>query len=157
MMKADGYDVPDNLHYNKEHEWILTENGKPVRMGITDYAQRMLKEITFVYLPEKGMTVKRLEAICTIESIKAISELYSPFTGRIVEVNEKLGERPGIINEDPYGEGWIIAINPSRLKKEVGKMIRPEQYAEYVKELIKIDRDLLIYRWRERGRLGEKP
>jgi len=148
-MKVDGYNVPENLFYNKEHEWILIEKDKLIRMGITDYAQKMLREITFIYLLKKDVTVKRLDTICTVESIKAISELYSPFTGKIVEINEKIRKKPRIINEDPYGDGWIITIRPSRFEEEFSKLIKVEQYAMFVKKLIKIDKDLLIYRWRE--------
>lgn len=151
-MKVDGYDVPENLYYNKEHEWILIEKGSPIKIGITDYAQKMLREITFVYLPKKGITVKSLETIATIESVKAISEIYSPFTGKIVEVNEKLGVKPRIINEDPYGDGWIVVIRPSRLKTELKKLIKPNQYTTHIKKLIEIDKNLLIYRWKQQSK-----
>ncbi len=148
-MMVDRYDIPEKLYYNKEHAWILIDKRRLAKIGITDYAQKMLREINFIYLPKKGIIVKRLEVFSTIESTKAISELYSPFRGEIIEVNEKLGERPRIINEDPYGEGWIITIRPSRLKEESRKLISAEQYAEYVQELTKIDKELLIYRWRK--------
>ena len=148
-MKVDGYDIPENLYYNKEHAWILIENESLVKLGITDYAQKMLREITFIYLPKKDTSIKCSEVFSRAESIKAISELYSPFTGKIIEVNEKIAKRPRIINEEPYGEGWIIKIRPSRLKEELEKLIKPEEYAAYIKGLIKIDKNLLIYRWRE--------
>jgi len=149
-MKINGYNVPDNLHYNKEHEWIRIENDGCIKIGITDYAQQMLKEITFVYLPEKGITFNISETICTLESKKAISELFNPFTGEIIQVNDKLMKNPRIINEEPYGKGWIITIRPLKFKEEVGKLINSEQYAKYIKGLIKMDKDLLIYRWKEK-------
>jgi glycine cleavage system H protein len=142
IMKIDGYEVPYNLLYSKKRD-------KPVKIGITDYAQKMLREITFIYLPEKDVNVKGSAVFGSIESIKAISELYSPLTGKIVEVNEMLRKRPRIINEDPYGEGWIIKIYPLRLEEELKHLIKPRQYAAYVKELIKIDKNLLIYKWRK--------
>ena len=145
-MKVNGYYIPENLYYNKEHAWVLVDGGKLAKVGITDYAQKMLRAITFLYLPKKGMAVKCMQVFGTVESIKAISELYSPFTGVIVDVNENLRKRAMIINEDPYGEGWIIKIRPTRLKEELARLIKPEQYAAYVKELIKIDKDFLIYR-----------
>lgn len=149
-MKVNGYYIPENLYYNKEHAWVLVNGGRLAKVGITDYAQKMLREITFLYLPKKGMAVKCMQVFGNVESIKAISELYSPFTGEIVDVNENLRKRATIINEDPYGEGWIINIRPTRLKEELARLIKPEQYAAYVKDLIKIDKDFLIYRWREK-------
>ena len=149
-MKVDGYDVPENLYYNRDHLWILKKKGQLTKVGITDYAQKMLHELTFVYLPNKEKTIKIFEVFGTIESIKAISELYSPFTGVILEVNEKLRKNPRIINEDPYGEDWIVTIRTSRFEEESGKLEKPEQYAEYLRELIKFDANLLIHRWREK-------
>lgn len=149
-MKVDGYNVPDDLHYSKEHEWIRIENEGCIKIGITDYAQQMLKEITFVYLPEKGTTFNISETVCTVESIKAISELFNPFTGEIIQVNDQLLKKPSIINEEPYGKGWIITIRPLKFKEEVKKLINSEQYARYIKGLIKVDKNLLIYKWKEK-------
>ena len=149
-MKVDGYNIPDNLYYNQDHEWVLIGKDGLVRIGITDYAQKMLREITFVYLPKEAMATKSSDVFGSVESIKAVSELYSPFTGEITEVNEKVRERPRIINEDPYSKGWIIIIRPSKLKEELGKLIKPAQYAAYIRELITIDKNVLIYKWREK-------
>lgn len=150
-MKVDGYDVPEHLFYTKDHAWVLIEEGRSVKIGITDYAQQMLKEITFVYLPEQNATFESSDVFGTVESIKAISEIYSPFSGTIVEINEKLRGKPRIINEDPYGEGWIVTLRPSRLEEETKLLVTPEQYATYLKNMIKIDTDLLIFRWREKN------
>jgi len=149
-MKVNGYNVPDDLRFNKDHEWIRIENDGCIKIGITDYAQQMLKEITFVYLPEKGLTCNISETICTVESIKAISELFNPFTGEIIQVNDELLKKPSIINEEPYGKGWIITIRPLKFKEEVGKLINSEQYAKYIKSLIKVDKNLLVYKWKEK-------
>ncbi len=149
VMRIDNYEVPENLCYNKDHAWVLMDEGQLVKVGITDYAQQALKEITFLYMPKKDAPIKFSEVFGRIESVKAISELYSPFTGEIVEVNEKLVKKPRIINEDPYGEGWIVMIRPSKRSEEQEKLIKPEEYADYIKGLIKIDKNLLIYKWRE--------
>jgi glycine cleavage system H protein len=149
-MKVNGYIIPEKLYYNKEHEWIQIMDDGDVRVGITDYAQKMLKEITFIYFPEKGETFNIFETICTVESIKAISELYNPFTGKIRQVNAKLKKKPSLINEDPYGKGWIVTIFPLKGIEEAKKLINAEQYAAYIKELIKVDSNLLIYKWKEK-------
>jgi glycine cleavage system H protein len=125
------------------------DNGR-IRVGITDYAQKMLKEITFIYFPKKGEMFNIFETICTVESIKAISELYNPFTGKIMQVNTKLKKKPSLINEDPYGKGWIVTILPLKNTEEEKKLLNAEQYASYIKELIKIDSNLLIYKWKEK-------
>lgn len=150
-MKIDGYNIPEELYYNKEHEWVRIEKNGYIKIGITDYAQQTLKEITFVYFPKKGFTFNISETICTVESVKAISELYSPFTGEIIQVNDELTKKPNIINDDPFGKGWIITIRPLKFKEEVGKLIDSEQYAKYIQSLIKVDNNLLVYRWREKG------
>jgi glycine cleavage system H protein len=147
-MKVNGYDVPENLLYTKEHAWVLAEDNQ-IKVGITDYAQKMLKEITYLYLPKKGMAVKNFDVFGTVESIKAISELYSPFTGKIIEINEKLMKKPRIINEDPYGQGWIVIICSINFEKEQNKLITAKEYAAYIQSLIIIDEDLLIYRWKK--------
>lgn len=147
-MKVNGYDVPKNLLYTKEHAWVLAEDNQ-IKVGITDYAQKMLKEITYLYLPKKGMSVKSFDVLGTVESIKAISELYSPFTGKIFEINKKLMKKPRIINEDPYGQGWIVIICSSKFEKERNKLITAKEYAAYIQSLITIDEDLLIYRWKK--------
>jgi len=154
-MKVNGYDVPEHLYYNKEHEWILIENNNRVTIGITDYAQKMLHEINFVYLPQKGSIVKPLETIATIESVKARSELYSPLTGQITNINTKLNTIPGIINEDPYGKGWILVITSTHGKPDLQNLLTAEKYAAHIKESIEIDKNLLIYRWRQDNTTNE--
>ena len=149
-MKVGVYDVPENLYYNRDHLWIQKLDRQLVKVGITDYAQKMLHELTFVYLPAKKKAIKIFEIFGTIESIKAISELYSPLTGVIFEINTKLRKNPKIINEDPYGKGWIVTIHTSRFEEESGKLVKPEQYAEYLRELLTFDENLLIHRWREK-------
>ena len=104
--------VPGELRYTKTHEWVRTE-GDTATVGITEHAQDELGDVVFVELPEKGRTLDAGEAFGAVESVKAVSDLYAPLPGEVVEVNEALGDSPEKINEDPYGEGWILKLRPS--------------------------------------------
>jgi len=128
------YVVPENLYYTKEHEWLKVE-GDTAIMGITDYAQKSLHEIVFVDLPEVGRKVKQMESIGTVESVKAVSEIYTPISGEIIEVNTELNEKPELVNQDPYGKGWIAKIQPENLEKELKNLMTPQQYKEHLKTL----------------------
>jgi len=125
--------IPDNLYYSKEHEWLRIE-GDHVVMGITDYAQKSLHEIVFVELPEVGKKVRQMETVGTVESVKAVSEIYTPASGEVIEVNEELAESPELVNEDPYGEGWIAKLRPSNLDEDLRNLMTPEGYERYLKE-----------------------
>ena len=147
-MKVNTYDIPENYYYIKEHEWVLIENADTAKFGITDYAQKALREITYFYAGKKGAKVKRMETICKIESRKCAAEILSPLSGVVLGFNNALFEDPGIINQDPYGKGWITIIRPTSLDNELEKLLKPELYAEYIKEITKIDETLLIHRWK---------
>lgn len=101
--------IPDDLRYSSDHEWVRLEDGK-ARVGITDFAQDALGDVVFVDLPEVGASVKAGESISEVESTKSVSEIYAPVTGTIAEVNGDLADSPERLNEDPYGEGWIFVI-----------------------------------------------
>lgn len=105
--------VPEDLTYTAEHEWARSEPDGSVRVGITDFAQDALGDVVFVSLPEVGAQVARGDSLGEIESTKSVSELYAPFDGEVVERNEDLDGRPDLLNSDPYGEGWVVAIRPS--------------------------------------------
>ncbi len=120
-------DIPEDLKYTEDHEWVKIENGKAVRYGITDYAQSELGEIVYVELPEKDEVVEKGDMIGAVESVKTVSDLYTPVTGTIVKVNEELDDSPEIINEDPYGDGWIAVIELSD-ESELGSLISAEEY-----------------------------
>jgi glycine cleavage system H protein len=148
-MKVDMYDIPENYYYVKEHEWILTENADTAKIGITDYGQKALREITYFYEGKKDAEAKRMETICKIESVKCVADVLSPLSGVVLRFNNGLLDTPSIINSDPYGKGWIAIIRPTNLDNELGKLLKPELYAEHIKELIKIDETLLIHRWKK--------
>jgi len=136
-MKVEGFEVPDDLYYTEEHEWALIEDPDRVRVGITDYAQKSLHEIVFIEAPEEERSVMRMEPIGAAESVKAVSEVYSPLSGRVIAVNRKLEMSPELVNRDPYGEGWIAVIEPSNLEGELRKLLTSAQYAEHLKKLLR--------------------
>jgi len=104
--------VPETLRYTKDHEWAKLE-GKRARIGITDYAQTELTDVVYVELPPVGKVVKQGEPLGTVESVKAVSEIFAPVSGKVVEVNKALEEKPEIVNKDPYGEGWMVVLEAS--------------------------------------------
>ncbi len=104
--------VPETLRYTKDHEWAKLE-GKRARIGITDYAQTELTDVVYVELPPIGKVVKQGEPLGTVESVKAVSEIFAPVSGKVVEVNKALEEKPELVNKDPYGEGWMAALESS--------------------------------------------
>lgn len=101
---------PPELRYNPEHTWLKVEEGRRGRVGITFYAQQQLKEVVFIELPEVGREVTQMQPFGVIESAKATNDLYSPVSGRVIEVNERLVDDPGTVNRDPYGDGWMIVV-----------------------------------------------
>ena len=104
---------PDDRRYTKEHEWALAEDDGRVRVGITDFAQDALGDVVYVDVPEVGTEVRAGQPFGEVESTKSVSDVYSPVTGRVIERNAALEDRPELVNEDPYGDGWMIAIEPS--------------------------------------------
>lgn len=123
------YLVRKNLLYTAKDEWVKVE-GDTVTLGITDYAQKKLKYIVNVELPEVGRRVNADEAVATLESVKAVAEVYTPIEGEVIEVNEELTEKPDLINTDPYGRGWIIKLKSSKVDES--KLLRPEDYANKI-------------------------
>jgi len=124
--------LPKELRYSEEHEWVKVE-GEKVRVGITDFAQHELGDIVFVELPEVGAEVKADEPFGSVESVKTVSELYAPVSGKVVEVNEDLSDSPEFVNESPYEKAWMIVIEPSDAS-EVDNLMTAEQYEEMIKE-----------------------
>jgi glycine cleavage system H protein len=108
--------IPENLKYSEEHEWVMDENNVII-IGITDYAQGELGDIVFIDLPETGDTISKDDSFGTIEAVKAASDIYSPVSGEIIEVNTALTDTPEIINKDPYGQGWMIKVKPSDISE----------------------------------------
>jgi glycine cleavage system H protein len=124
---------PEDLKYNAEHTWLRLEGADTGRVGITDFAQRRLKEVVFVELPEVGTVATHMEPFGIIESVKATNDLYSPVSGKIIEVNTALSDDPGAVNRDPYGEGWMVVIETSR-PEEVDRLLSATQYVSEIGE-----------------------
>jgi glycine cleavage system H protein len=124
-------DVPDNLKFTKDHEWLVDDGGNSFVVGITDHAQDSLGDVTFVELPEVGTTFSRGDVFGVVESVKAASDLYMPVGGEILEVNEELGDSPEKLNESPYGDGWIIKIK-SNATEELSSLLTADQYKEEI-------------------------
>ncbi len=126
----DEYNIPKDRRYNTEDEWVL-DGGDKLIVGVSDYAQQQLGDVVFIELPEVGASVVRGDAFGVIESVKAVSDLYAPVSGTVAEVNGELGEAPERVNEDCYGEGWLIAIEPSD-NSEFDALLESDAYLEYI-------------------------
>ena len=122
--------IPEELKYTKDHEWARID-GDVATIGITDYAQSELGDIVYVELPEVGFETKQMESFGTIEAVKAVSDLFAPLSGEVVEVNNNLADQPEIMNKDPYGDGWIIKIRVSN-KSELDGLLDKAKYEELI-------------------------
>jgi len=136
MVKVDGYELPEGLFYTKDYEWVKIEGDK-VRMGITDYAQKQLREIVYAELPSPGTTLTQNEPYGTLESVKAVSDLIAAVSGRVEEVNEEVQSKPELLNEDPYAKGWLLIMKPSNLQAELPSLMDFNQAVEWHKTLAK--------------------
>ena len=118
-------EIPENLNYTKDHEWIGPSEDGGVKIGITDYAQDSLSDVVFVELPNVGDEYQRGEVMAVAESVKAASDIYAPISGKIISINEKLEESPELVNESPYGSGWMVLMEPS---EDMSALINAESY-----------------------------
>jgi glycine cleavage system H protein len=132
MVQVDNYEVPEGLYYSTDFEWIKIEGDK-VRMGITDYAQKQLREIVYAELPAAGTVVKQKEPYGTLESVKAVSDLVAAVSGTIEEVNKEVQSKPETLNEDPYVKGWLILVKPSNLQAELANLMDFDKAVEWHK------------------------
>ena len=129
LSALDMNNIPENLKYTKDHEWIRHESDGTCLVGITDHAQDSLGDVTFVELPAIGESFEEGATFGVVESVKAASDLYFPLSGEITEVNEILVDSPEKVNEDPYGDGWMVRIRPTD-SSESGGLLSPDQYKE---------------------------
>ncbi|SFL36228.1 glycine cleavage system protein GcvH [Pelosinus propionicus] len=124
--------IPKELKYSKDHEWVKVE-GKVAIIGVTDFAQSQLGDVVFVELPDESGTVKVGDGFSVIESVKAVSDIYAPISGKIVKVNQALTDSPDLINQEPYGEGWIVVIEMSD-SSELDDLLDSDAYAQLAAE-----------------------
>jgi len=127
-------EFPEDLRYTREHEWARDEGDGRVRVGITDYAQDKLGDVVYVELPEPGAEVRAMESFGEVESTKSVSDLFSPVDGTVVERNTLLEERPELVNEDPYGQGWMIVVQV-RDPSQLDRLMDANAYRAFVEEL----------------------
>jgi glycine cleavage system H protein len=123
--------IPGDLRYTKEHEWAKVEAGGRARIGITHYAQDQLGDVVFVELPKTGAQVRQLQGFGVVESVKAVSDLFAPLSGEVVEVNQDLTQHPEKVNQDPYGAGWLILVKLTDAK-EADALMTAQQYEHYL-------------------------
>ena len=129
---------PKECKYTQEHEWIRPEPGNKGKMGLTDYAQSGLGDITFVGLPAPGTQVKQFKKLGDIEAVKVYSDVFSPVSGQVLEINQAVIDKPQIVNQDPYGDGWLVSLEISQ-PAELDALMNSEQYDKFVTELSEED------------------
>ncbi|HAR36078.1 MAG TPA: glycine cleavage system protein GcvH [Acidobacteria bacterium] len=124
---------PDNLYYTKDHEWLRVE-GEEAVMGITDFAQKQLGDIIYVDLPQPGKVLEAHQPVGSVESVKSVSDVYSPISGEVVAVNSELAQTPDLINKDPHGQGWIVRLK-IKDKSEINNLMKAADYEKYLEGL----------------------
>jgi len=134
MVRINSYEVIDGLYYSENHVWVRIEHDNAV-IGITDYGQKNLKEIVSVVLPDLGVFINQGAVLGSLETVKAVVDVIAPLSGVVKEVNEKVKSKPSLINEDPYGEGWLVKIMPSNLHGELLRLMDFSKAIEWYKTL----------------------
>jgi len=133
---VNDYEVPEGLYYTKEHEWVRVE-GNNCRIGVSDYAQKSLHEVVFVDLPKIGAKIVHSQSLGSVESVKAVADVFAPISGEVTEVNAKLADTPELVNQQPYGDGWIAVIKPSNLEAELKNLLDSKSYADFLRTQVK--------------------
>jgi glycine cleavage system H protein len=136
MVKVDGTEVKEGLYYTKEFEWAKVEGDK-VRIGITDHAQKQLREIVYAELPSSGSSITQNTPYGTVESVKAVSDLVAPISGEILEINTEVQSKPELLNEDPYEKAWLLIVKPTNLQAELAGLMDFNKAVEWHKTLKK--------------------
>lgn len=126
-------DTPRELHYTESHEWVRLENDDTVTIGITDHAQHQLGDLVYVELPDINLTLAQGDEMSVVESVKTAADIYAPLSGEVIAVNQQLESRPELMNEDPYGNGWICRIKPSSIE-ELDELMNADAYSDSVSE-----------------------
>jgi glycine cleavage system H protein len=135
-MDIQGYHIPDDLMYTKDHEWAK-EEGDIIRVGITDYAAKTLNDIVYVASPKPNDRVEQMKSMGTVESIKAVSEVYSPISGTVTNINIQLVSHPELMNKSPYGDGWLVEVKPSDYGSERKALLDAKAYTAHLTTLLK--------------------
>ena len=122
---------PKGYKYTQEHEWICPEPGDKGKMGLTDYAQSHLGDLVFLDLPSPGTQVEQFKKMGEVESVKAVSDIFAPVSGKVLEINQTAIDEPKLVNEDPYGDGWLVKLRPNNVS-ELDNLMTSEQYDQFV-------------------------
>jgi len=130
----ESYIIPEGYYYTKEHEWIR-QNGSVYLVGITDYAVKMLNDIVYVNFPEVGATLKSNDVFGQVESVKTVSDVYMPVSGRILKVNSKLTRTPELLTSSPYVDGWMLEIEANSFAQETSGLLNAKAYSDYISDL----------------------
>lgn len=150
MAKIKGYDFPDDFYYHKEHGWAKVEEGKKVRVGMSDFFQKESGDVVYVDLPFEGDDIEQGETCGKIQSSKWIGKLVSPVGGTILEVNSELEDESTLINQDPYGKGWIMVVEPSNLEADLKNLMQGEALGSWIEAEVKRAEEL-----RKKGEEGK--
>ena len=137
MVKVKDYEVPENLYYHKEYLWAKVEEDGKVKIGLIDYAQKQINDVIYVELPSVGDSITKDEPFGILESVKAVSDLVAPVSGTIESVNEELDSKPELLNEKPYGDGWIIIVEPTNLEEDLKALLSSDAAVEWHASLVK--------------------
>jgi glycine cleavage system H protein len=134
-MDIDGYQIPEGLYYTKEHEWAKA-TARTIVVGITDYAAKTLNDVVYVTFPKLGSEVTQFKSMGTVESIKAVSELYSPISGKVTKVNADLESHPEMVNKSPYAAGWLLELESKDFPSESKSLLDAKGYSAYIHGLV---------------------
>ena len=125
---------PEDRYYSTEHEWVLANEDKTLYIGITEYAQEELGDLVFVEMPSVGTVVETMGKLGEVESVKSVSDIYCPISGKVIEINQEAVQSPEIINEDPYGKGWLVRLDPSN-PEDLNQLMSASEYETFLESL----------------------
>lgn len=134
MSEKESYDIPEGYYYTKDHEWIKSK-GSTFLIGITDYAAKMLHDIVYVKLPDVGSSLSRKEVFGQVESVKTVSDMYMPISGRVEKTNDKLVQAPELVAESSYSDGWMMEISSNSYSSEASELLDAKAYSAFISQL----------------------
>jgi glycine cleavage system H protein len=136
MVDSQSYEIPSEYQYTKDHEWIRTTTNSSYLVGITDYAAKMLNDIVYVNLPKEGTLLKQKDVYGQVESVKTVSDMYMPVSGKIIKTNSKLSQTPELVSNSPYSEGWMLEIESDDFSAESKDLLDAKSYREFITKLL---------------------
>jgi glycine cleavage system H protein len=139
MVDSQSYEIPSEYRYTKDHEWIRTTSKSSYLVGITDYAAKMLNDIVYVNLPKEGTLLKQKDVYGQVESVKTVSDMYMPVSGKIIKTNSKLSQTPELVSNSPYSEGWMLEIESNDFSAESKDLLDAKSYREFITKLQEIE------------------